>query len=373
MLDVLTSEFLTQGPRVPDFEARLSRAVGSRYAVAANSATSSLHLACLALGVSSGDIVWTSAVTFVASANCAEYCGATVDFVDIHPESNNIDPKALRLKLEAAEQENKLPKVVIVVHLAGLPCDLSEISDLSAEFGFRIIEDASHALGAEYKGTKIGSCVYSDITVFSFHPVKIITTGEGGAATTNSQELSAKMARLRSHGVTRDPSEMSQVDGPWYYEQIELGFNYRLTDFQAALGSSQLERLSDFIESRNKIAQTYFELLVDMGLILPEVPNDRLSAFHLFILRVTNEFKSSRNSVFEKLRSEGVNVNLHYIPVYRQPYFKKKYNFNPSDYPESERYYEEAISIPMFPSLSRQEIGFVAESIRGQLGHQTIF
>ncbi|MFY7877211.1 MAG: UDP-4-amino-4,6-dideoxy-N-acetyl-beta-L-altrosamine transaminase, partial [Pirellula sp.] len=338
VVQVLRSEYLTQGPVVPEFEHAISGYCGSKYAVATNSATSALHIACLALGVGVGDIVWTSPITFVASANAARYCGADVDFVDIDARTFNMSTASLAEKLAQAKTLNRLPKVVIPVHLAGQSCDMRGIHALSEQYGFRIIEDASHAIGGSYMNEKVGSCRYSDITVFSFHPVKIITTGEGGMAVTNNLELLKVMARLRSHGITRYPSEMTHTpDGPWYYQQIELGFNYRMTEIQAALGLSQLKRLDGFVNARHEIAGCYDRLLESNQVKSPWRDSEVRSAMHLYIVRVP---ASSHGLLFENLRAAGIGVNLHYIPVYRQPYYQKM-GFMPSEYPEAERYYAE--------------------------------
>lgn len=357
VVDVLRSDFLTQGDTVPTFEAVVSDYCGVQHAIAVNSATSALHIACLALGVGEGDIVWTSPITFVASANCALYCGATVDFVDIDPRTFNLSITCLEQKLEAAGRKGQLPKVVIPVHLCGQPCDLEKIHGLSLRYGFKIIEDASHAIGARYKGRPVGGCQYSDITVFSFHPVKIITTGEGGMALTNDAKLARRMQLLRSHGITRDASEMThQPDGAWYYQQIELGYNYRITDIQAALGISQMQRLGKFISRRNELASRYRELLAGNPVVsFQQSEGDVYSALHLFVIRVDVAGNSdAHRKIFECLRANGIGVNLHYIPVYRQPYYQQK-GFDPINFPNSEKYYSEAISLPMFFGLSDEQ------------------
>lgn len=356
VVDVLKSNFLTQGPQVPAFEAALKSATGADYALAVNSATSALHIACLALGLSEGDILWTTPVTFVASANCGLYCGAQVSFVDIDPDTYNLCPKALAKKLEEAKTQNKLPKVLVAVHLCGQPCDMKAIYALSIEYGFKIIEDASHAIGGRYLESPIGACEYSDITVFSFHPVKIVTTAEGGAALTNDKALSDKMALYRSHGITRDESLMeSESHGGWYYEQIDLGFNYRMTELQAALGVSQMTRLEEFVRARHVLAQRYNELLSTLPLVLPyQLPNT-YSGLHLYVIKLKlSEIGKSHKKVFDKLRESGIGVNLHYIPVHLQPYYKKM-GFKKGDYPNAERYYEEAISIPMFHGMTFEQ------------------
>ena len=374
VVEVLRSEFITQGPVVPEFEKVVASYCGAKYAVAVNSATSALHIACLALGVGPGDLVWTSPVTFVASANCARYCGADVDFVDIDPRTYNMSVACLADKLEHAQRNGRLPKVVIPVHLAGQSCEMEAIHTLSVKYGFRIIEDASHAIGGCYKGEKVGSGRYSDITVFSFHPVKIITTGEGGMAVTNDPALVKHMARLRSHGITRYPSEMTRPpDGSWYYQQIELGFNYRMTDIQAALGVSQMRQLDEFVAQRHVISRDYENLLKDASVKLPWAHPDTYSALHLYIVRLSaGDLKISRREVFERMRSEGIGVNLHYIPVYRQPYYERM-GFKTEEFPEAEFYYEEAITLPIFPGLTSEQQADVVRRLLKPTGYQTIF
>lgn len=365
---VLRSDHLTQGPVVPRFQDAMARKVGARHAVASNSATSSLHLACMALGVSPGDTVWTSPVSFVASANCARYCGAAVDFVDIDPVTYNISTERLAEKLVASEKRGRLPKVVIPVHLAGHPADMEAIRQLGRKYGFAVVEDASHAVGGRYRGEAIGNCRHSDITVFSFHPVKIITTAEGGMALTNDPELARRMARLNSHGITRNPDEMtSPSDGPWYYEQIDLGFNYRLTELQAALGLSQMERLDAYVARRHEIAARYDELLGNLPLTVPwRDPRDH-SGFHLYIIRLRlDAIGSSHRQVFEALRAAGIQVNLHYIPIYRQPDFER-FGFDRADFPEAERYYAEAITLPLYPGLDEAAQQRVVDELRKAL------
>ena len=372
--EVLGSDFLTQGPTVPVFEKAVADYCCAKRAVAVNSATSALHLACLSLGVGPGDVVWTSPITFVASANCARYCGADVDFVDIDPRTYNLSAARLAEKLKRAAAAGKLPKVVIAVHLCGQPCDMEAISALSKQFGFRIIEDASHAIGGRYKGDQIGNCRNSDITVFSFHPVKIITTGEGGMALTNDPNLANHMVRLRSHGITRDPIEMTHApDGPWYYQQIELGFNYRMTDMQAALGVSQMKRLDQLVAKRHTLAARYDQLLKDLPVITPWQHPDSYSGLHLYVIRLdTGAMKASHHEVFERLRVAGIGVNLHYIPVYRHPYYARE-GFKSSNFPEAERYYAEAISLPMYPALTEEQQVEVVQRLKTPIGHQTIF
>ena len=372
VIDVLRSDFLTQGPAVPKFENAVANYCGARHGIAVNSATSALHIACLSLGVGHGDVVWTSPITFVASANCALYCGAQVDFVDVDSLTYNMSVAHLAEKLAQARTSGKLPKVVIPVHLCGQPCEMAAIYALSQQYGFRIIEDASHAIGGRYKGEPIGNCRYSDITVFSFHPVKIVTTAEGGMALTNDPELANHMARLRSHGITRDTVEMTHApDGPWYYQQIELGFNYRMPDLQAALGSSQMRRLDEFVTKRLAIARRYDELLSDLPVLIPWQHADSYSSLHLYVIRLDLSAIIHRE-VFERLRMNGIGVNLHYIPVYRQPYYARM-GFNPSDFPEAERYYAEAISLPIYPSLTEEQQLEVVRWLINPIGHQTIF
>ncbi|MFZ2404842.1 MAG: UDP-4-amino-4,6-dideoxy-N-acetyl-beta-L-altrosamine transaminase [Methylobacter sp.] len=363
--DVLRSDFLTQGPAVPGFEHSVAAYCGAQYALAANSATSALHIACLALGVGKGDSVWTSPITFVASANCALYCGAGVDFVDIDPHTYNISVTCLADKLAQAEKTGSLPKVVIPVHLCGQSCDMEAIHRLSKQYGFKIIEDASHAIGGKYRGEPVGNCRYSDITVFSFHPVKIITTGEGGMALTNDAGLANSMQLLRSHGITREIDQMThEPDGPWYYQQIDLGFNYRMTDLQAALGLSQMQRLDEFVAMRHALARRYDDMLGDLPVVIPFQHPDCYSALHLYIIRLkTEQIGKTHRDVFEALRAAGIGVNLHYIPVYLQPYYQRL-GFKAGRCPEAERYYAEAISLPMFPALTAAEQDQVVNALR---------
>ncbi len=365
VIEVLQSDFLTQGPKVPAFEQMVSDYTGAKHALAVNSATSALHIACLALGVGPGDRLWTTPVTFVASANCALYCGAQVDFVDIDAVTYNLCPKALAAKLDIAEKEGYLPKVVVAVHLCGQPCDMQAIRQLSERYGFAVIEDASHAIGGRYQEQAIGACQYSDITVFSFHPVKIVTTAEGGMALTNNEVLAEKMALLRSHGVTRDEALMvNPVDGPWYYEQVDLGFNYRMTELQAALGLSQLTRVDQFVARRHELAARYDELLSDLPLVLPYQAEEGYSGFHLYVIRLQlDSISLSHREVFEALRQQGIGVNLHYIPIYRQPYFARM-GFERSDFPLAEQYYAEAISVPLYYSMTLQQQDRVVEVLK---------
>ena len=366
VVSVLQSDFLTQGSQVPAFEKAISDYCGAKFAVAVNSATSALHIACLALGVGQGDVVWTSPITFVASSNCAIYCGADVDFVDIDPKTFNMSIDRLREKLQSAKRENKLPKVVIPVHLCGEPCDMQAIGQLAQEFGFKVIEDASHAIGAEYHGEKVGNCAYSDITVFSFHPVKIITTAEGGLATTNNPELANKMAQLRSHGITRNPDEMvGDSDGAWYYQQIDLGFNYRMTEMQAALGLSQLQRLDEFVARRQILAKQYDELLKDLPVTLPFRQPENRSALHLYPILLEAKH---RKQIFDYLRSHDIGVNVHYIPVPTQPYYRKRFGFQAGDFPCAENYYAQAMSLPLYFSLSDDEQQQVVKTLQQAIG-----
>ena len=364
VLNVLRSDFLTQGPAVPAFEECVKTHCGAKYALAVNSATSALHLACLALEIGEADIVWTSPITFVASANCALYCGARVEFVDIDPRTYNISVHELTIKLEEAKLKGCLPKALIPVHLCGQSCEMEAIYELSKQYGFKIIEDASHAIGGKYQGQNIGDCRYSDITVFSFHPVKIITTAEGGMAVTNSKSLSDKMVLLRSHGITRDPRLMvGDLDGDWYYQQIELGYNYRMTDMQAALGISQMSRLNEFVQARHNVAKKYNETLVGLPITLPWQHPDSSSALHLYVIRLQlGKIKNSHREVFKALRDSNIGVNLHYIPVHTQPYYRKM-GFSLGDFPEAEKYYTEAISLPMYPDLSDKELGYIRSSL----------
>lgn len=370
VVSVLQSDFLTQGPCVPEFEKEIAARSKAVRAVAVNSATSALHIACLAVGLGPGDELWTSPVSFVASANCALYCGAKVDFIDIDPRSYNLCPRKLEDKLVAAKTAGRLPKVVIPVHLCGQPCDMVEISRLSREYGFKIIEDASHAIGGAYLGEPIGNCRYSDITIFSFHPVKIITTAEGGMALTNDAILANKMDLLRSHGVTRDLSQMTRkAEGPWYYEQIDLGFNYRMTEVQAALGLSQLVRLKDYVARRHRIANNYDMLLRDLPLTTPWQSPDGYSGMHLYVVRLQlAQTVHSHRQVFESMRAAGIGVNVHYIPIYLQPYYER-FGFSVGYCPEAERYYAEAISLPMYPTMSvdqqDQVVAALAEALDG--------
>ena len=365
VVNVLKSINLTQGPNINLFEQSVIAQTNAKHAIAVNSATSALHIACLALELGPGDYLWTTPNTFVASANCALYCGARVDFVDIDPATYNLCPHKLEEKLAEASKAKKLPKVIVAVHHSGQPCDMLAIQSLSHQYGFKIIEDASHAIGGKYKNEPIGNCRYSDITVFSFHPVKIITTGEGGMTLTNSDNLAERMGLLRSHGITREPKLMTQaMDGPWYYQQVDLGYNYRMTDMQAALGFSQMSRLNQYVIRRHEIADKYNELLAELPITLPWQHPDSFSAFHLYVIRLQlNNIHASHLQVFEALRAKDILVNLHYIPVHTQPYYQKM-GFKIGDFPEAERYYSEAISIPMHPKLTVDELQYVANCLR---------
>lgn len=363
VLEVLQSDFLTQGPAVPSFETEISNYVGANHAVACNSATSALHIACLALGLGPGDLMWTSPISFVASANCGLYCGSSIDFVDINPITFNICPDLLDTKLKSAKENNSLPKILVLVHMAGHPSDLEKIYTLAKNYGIKIIEDASHAVGAKYKNTSIGSCAYSDVTIFSFHPVKIITTGEGGMALTNSNKVAEKMRLLRTHGITREESKMSKNDGPWYYQQIELGFNYRMTDIQAALGISQFQRLESYVEKRNEIADFYHQELSHLPLKTPKIQDNAYSSYHLYIVRLDlNNLSSSHHDIFTDLRDSGIGVNLHYIPIHLHPYYKNL-GFQEGDFPNAEDFYKEAISLPLFPTISDQSLEEVVNQL----------
>ena len=368
VVEVLHSTNLTQGPAVPLFEQAVRSHCKATHALAANSATSALHIACLALGLGPGDWLWTSPNTFVASANCGLYCGAQVDFVDIDPRTYNLCPKALEQKLVAAEKVGRLPKIVVPVHMCGQPCDMQAIHALAQRFGFKIIEDASHAIGGKYLGEPIGNCRFSDITVFSFHPVKIITTAEGGMALTNDDKLAEQMGLLRSHGITRDPALMTKgMDGPWYYQQVALGYNSRMTDLQGALGASQMNRLEQYVARRHVLARRYDELLKNLPVTTPWQHPDGYSGLHLYVIRLQLEkIKKTHLQVFEALRAKEIIVNLHYIPVHTQPYYQNM-GFTVGQFPEAERYYGDAISIPMYPIMSEAQQDTVVDAIQRAL------
>ena len=372
VVEVLKSDFLTQGPQVPTFEQVIIDACAAKYAVAVNSATSALHIACLALGLGNEDWLWTTPNTFVASANCALYCGGKVDFVDIDPRTYNLCAKQLEKKLIAAQKVGKLPKIVIPVHFSGQSCDMQAIHELAKKYGFHIIEDASHAIGGKYKGEPIGNGRYSDITIFSFHPVKIVTSAEGGAAVTNRADLAEKMLLLRSHGITRDEELMSKAaDGPWYYQQIELGYNYRMTELQAALGLSQMQRLEAFVIKRHELASRYDELLQDLPITLPWQHPDSESARHLYVIRLQLEqINITHLDVFNALHAAGVLVNLHYIPVHMQPYYQKM-GFESGQFPEAEQYYKEAISIPLFSAMTEGQQDSVCSTLKTILSKES--
>lgn len=363
VVEVLRSPFLTQGPAVPAFEKATAAMVGASHGVAVNSATSALHIACLALGLGPGDRLWTSTITFVASANCGRYCGAEVDFVDIDSDTGLMSLAALEQKLHEAEQEGSLPKIVVPVHLAGSSCDMVALGALADRYGFKILEDASHAIGGRYQGEPVGNCRHSAITVFSFHPVKVITTGEGGLATTNDPELAEKMVELRSHGIVRSCERFKRpAAGPWVYEQQVLGFNYRMTDIQAALGMSQLERLETIVKERNRQLQKYRQLLVDLPVKLLDVPEGVLSSVHLAVIRLRRATVGQHRAVFEGLRAAGIGVQLHYSPVHLQPYYRSL-GFKERAYPEAEAYAMSAISLPLFPGLKPLEQELVVNTL----------
>lgn len=366
--DVLNSDFLTQGPWVPAFESAVAKKTGARHTVATSSATAALHLACRALDVGPGDRVWTSPITFVASANCALYCGASIDFVDIDPSTYNLSVSALATRLADAHKANRLPKVVIPVHMCGQPCDMEAIRELGQEYGFAIIEDASHAIGSDYKGQPTGNCQYSDITVFSFHPVKIITSGEGGMALTNAPDLARRMELLRSHGITREPEQMDDPPhGSWYYQQIDLGYNYRMTDLQAALGYSQLEKLDSFIARRRVLAANYSNALSDLPVSLPLEASAANSSWHLYVIRVdATRSKADRLTLFNKLREQNIGVHVHYIPVHTQPFFRAM-GFDWGQFPAAEAYYQEALTLPIYPALTENQQAHVVETLRALL------
>lgn len=367
--EILCSDFLTQGPAIDRFEHAVAEYCGAKYAVAVCNATAALHVACLSAGLGKGDLLWTSPITFVASANCGRYCGADVDFVDIDEKTYNMSVVALEEKLRCARKANQLPKVVVPVHLAGQSCDMVHIKKLSEEYGFTVIEDASHAVGADYLDTKVGSCAFSDMTVFSFHPVKIVTTGEGGMILTNNQDLYERLMLFRSHGITRDPDKMTHVsDGDWYYQQIDLGCNYRMTDIQAALGTSQMTRLDTFVARRRELAARYDTLLRDLPLVTPYVMKGAEPSWHIYVVRMdAGRTRKTKQQIFEKMKEQGITLNLHYIPVHRQPYYEKL-GFRQGDFPQSEKYYEEAFTLPLYYDLMNEEQEYIVEALKNALG-----
>jgi len=369
VVQILRSDWLTQGPAIERFERRVAEYCGAKHAMAVCNATAALHLACLALDLKPGDALWTSPNTFVASANCGRYCGADVDFVDIDSHTYNLSVERLREKLETAGRAGQLPKVVVPVHFAGQSCEMNAIQALALRYGFQIIEDAAHAIGGRYQGKPIGDCRFSEVAVFSFHPVKIITTGEGGMLLTNRDDLYEKLIRLRTHGITRDARFMrGESHGPWYYQQTELGFNYRITDIQAALGEGQMERIDQFVVRRRELAERYNTLLEKLPVTLPWQHPDAASAWHLYVIRLRlDEIQKRHRQVFEELRAAGIGVNLHYIPVHTQPYYQQL-GFAPGQFPEAERYYTEAISLPMFAKLTDEEQDRVAAALERALG-----
>ena len=368
----LRSDFLTQGPCVSEFEQAIADKVGANYGVAANSATSALHLACLALGVKENDRVWTSPNTFIASANCARYCGASVDFVDIDPRTYNMCPEKLAERLHQAKQNNTLPNVVIPVHFAGQSCDMEAIHKLSKEYGFHIIEDASHAIGAKYQGDYVGNGTFSDICVFSFHPVKIITSAEGGMAITNDEQLAKHMKTHSQQGITKSPDELIQMPGDWYYEQHTLGFNYRMTELQAALGLSQLSRLDDFITERHQQFARYSDLLKDFPITLPFQKDGRNSSLHLFPILLPKHHKASRKAIFDALRQANIGTQIHYIPVHTQPYYQAL-GFKKGDFPIAEDYYQRTLSLPLFVGLTQEQQHRVVNVLRQALADHGVF
>ncbi len=367
VVEILKSDFLTQGPAIEKFEKCVAEYCGAKYAVAVTSATAALHISCLAAGVGKGDILWTSPITFTASANCGRYCGADVDFIDIDTSTYNMSVAELEKKLQVAEIK---PKVVVPVHLAGQSCEMDKIYKLSQKYGFKVIEDASHAIGADYKETKVGCCKYSDMTVFSFHPVKIVTTGEGGMVLTNDKDLYEKLVLYRSHGITRDTKLMTRTaDGPWYYQQIDLGFNYRMTDMQAALGYSQMQKVDEFVRKRRYLAKRYNELLKNINDIqLPYQNEATNSSWHLYVVRVDfSKIRKTKNRIFAEMKEKGICLNLHYIPVHTQPYYENL-GFKDGDFPNSEKYYEEAFTLPLYYSLTDEQQDYIVKSLVDVLG-----
>ncbi len=373
VIEVMNSNFLTQGPITPLFEEELQKYCKAKYAVATINATSALHLACIAIGINKNDVVWTSPITFVASVNCVKYCGGEIDFVDIDPLTYNISIDCLNKKLIEAKKNKKLPKAIIAVHLSGQSCDMEKISNLSKEYGFKIIEDASHAIGGKYKDKPIGSCEYSDIAVFSFHPVKILTTCEGGACMTNNKKLYEIIYNLRSHGIVRNKRDMVNKNaGSWYYEQKVLGFNYRLNDLQSALGINQIRRLDLFVKKRHEIVRLYNELLINNSNVTrPFQLKETYSSFHLYIIKISNNENFIRDQIFERLRNNGYYVNVHYIPIYKHPFYSK--NFDSTDYPNSEEYYSKAVSLPIYPYLDEKHVKNVIDIINNKINYQNLF
>lgn len=373
VIEILKSDWLTTGPAIEAFEQACATYCQARYAIALSNATAGLHLACLALHLGSGDILWTTPNTFVASSNCALYCGAKVDFVDIDPKTYNFSAEKFAEKLKIAKQNNALPKVIVVTHFAGQSCDMKAIKQLADQFNIKIIEDASHAIGGKYLDKPIGNCQYSDITIFSFHPVKIITTGEGGMVLTNSDQIKNKIQLLRTHGITRDPKAMvSPSQGAWYYQQIDLGYNYRITDFQAALGLSQLKRIDSFIQRRHQLAEQYHRLLQDLPLIMPWQGKENYSSYHLFPIQLELEkIPLTRKQVFDQLRQANIGVNVLYIPVHTQPYYQNL-GFKPGDFPVAEAYYGRTISLPIYYSLSDQEQLYVTQTLKDILLNSSV-
>ena len=363
--EVLRSDFITQGPAVPKFEKAVADYCGAKYAVAVNSGTSALHIACQSIGLGHGDMLWTSPNTFAASANCALYCGAAVDFVDIDPKTYNISVDKLYLKLKQADKVGRLPKAVIPVHFAGQSCQMADIAELAKQYHFIIIEDACHAIGGTYKNSKIGSGMYADMTVFSFHPVKIITTGEGGMVVTNTASLYEKLSLMRNHGITRDPLQMTRPPhGSWYYEQIDLGCNYRMTDIQAALGASQMGRIDEFVKNRREIAVYYDKHLSDLPVITPYQSPECQSAWHLYVICLEiGQIKKSRREVFDLLRAAGIGVNVHYIPVHTHPYYQNT-GFAYGNFPEAESYYERAVSLPIYSGLRTDQQDYIIDTLK---------
>ncbi|MFC2742125.1 MAG: UDP-4-amino-4,6-dideoxy-N-acetyl-beta-L-altrosamine transaminase [Selenomonas artemidis] len=362
---VLRSDFLTQGPAIERFEQCVADYCGAKYAAAVCNATAALHIACRAAGLGTGDILWTSPITFVASANCGRYCGADVDFVDIDPRTYNMSVDALEEKLRRAKAENRLPKIVVPVHLAGQSCETKRIHELAKEYGFTVLEDASHAVGADYLDTKVGGCVFSDMTVFSFHPVKIVTTGEGGMVLTNNRDLYEKLTLYRSHGITRDPEKMTHAaDGAWYYQQIDLGYNYRMTDLQAALGCSQMQRLDKFVARRRELAARYDELLREMPLTTPYVMETAEPSWHIYVVRLDfARITKTKEQIFSEMKERGIVLNLHYIPVHLQPYYEQL-GFAKGDFPHSEAYYEEALTLPLYYDLTDAQQDEIIAALR---------